>query len=248
MATESMIKHWYENYYQKKGTDRNNLRTNRGVLFQELAAEVSLYRAMYAILHDPQTAKVLDVGCAGGEDLPQLLRVGYNAQNFTGIDILTEQIQEAKTLYPQVNFIQGDASRMEFADDSFDLVFESTMFATLPDNEFSAAIAHEMVRVCKPEGYFLLLDWRTPKPGDRQYKALTRKRVSYLFSVGSATRLVHVCRGALVPPVGRFLSQWLSCSYFLLAAMCPFLVGQVAYVLQKPPLPSTVSKHELAAP
>ena len=233
MNREDATKQYYEKYYSARGADRNDLRTNRGVLFQTLAAEASVVRAAHAIDHDPRTATVLDVGCGGADELFALIRLKYDPENIIGIDILPDRLAEARKLYPQIQFIQGDASAMEFADDTFDLLFESGMFTTLPDDQLSAAIAREMVRVCKPGGYLLLADWWTPKPGDASYKALTKKRMRQLFAVGKATQLQGIYRGALVPPVGRFLSKHLPCAYFPLAAMAPFLVGQVTYLLTK---------------
>lgn len=233
-AREGQAQDWYRNYYARLGKDRNDLRTNQGVLFQTLALEVSVVRAVAGMPLAPECALVLDVGCGGGGDLYQLLRLGFRPENVTGIDVLPERIEAARKLYPQISFVQKDASAMEFRTGTFDLLFESTMFATLPDDDLSAKIADEMLRVCKPGGHILLVDWRTPKPGDEAYKALTRRRLRVLFGVGQATRLVAVTRGALVPPLGRFLSARLPSLYFLVCALCPFLVGQVAYVLQKP--------------
>jgi ubiquinone/menaquinone biosynthesis C-methylase UbiE len=226
-------RHWYKNYYGAKGANRNDLRLNPGVLFQTLAAEASLVRACRVIDHDPAAASVLDVGCGAGCDIHELARLHYDPARVTGIDVLPERIEAAKKLWPQSRFIHGDASRTEFADGSFDLVFESTMFATLPDDVLSAAIAREMIRVCRPGGYLLLVDWRTPKFGDANYKALTRRRMADLFAVGGETNVVRVCRGSLVPPLGRCLSTWLPSAYFAVAAICPFLVAQVTYVLKK---------------
>lgn len=233
MNRESATHQYYQEYYEKRGANRNDMRTNRGVLFQKLAAEASLVRAVGAIQHDPQTARILDVGCGGGGDIYELIRLNYRCENITGIDILPERLAEAKDSWPQMCFIQGDACRMEFEDGCFDLVFESTMFATLPDDVLSAGIAAEMVRVCKPGGYLLLRDWWTPKPRDTNYKALTKKRLGKLFAVGGSTHLVGIYKGALVPPVGRFLSARLPSLYFLVAAMMPMLVGQVSYLLRK---------------
>jgi SAM-dependent methyltransferase len=230
---QESIRQWYKDYYDKRGSLRNDLRGNSGVLFQTLACEACVVRASRDIAHDPKTALVLDVGCGGGGDLFQLLRLGYVPENVTGIDILTERIAQAKLLYPQVRFLSGDASRMEFADDTFDLIFESTMFSTLPDDVLAAGIAREMMRVCKPGGYLLLVDWRTPKPRDSSYKALTRKRLNALFPLGTAARLVGRHKGALIPPLGRFLSARLPSAYFAVAAIFPFLVGQVAYILKR---------------
>ena len=233
MNRQDKTRQWYETYYEKKGGNRNDLRTNPEVLFQTLALEASVVRALAVLGGDPKCACVLDVGCGGGGNLYQLLRLGYEASNISGIDILPANVEVARRTYPNMRFVVGDASRMEFADASFDLLCESTMFATIPDDTLAASIACEMVRVCKPGGYLLLVDWRTPKPRDPNYKALTRKRLRELFGVGCGTRLIAVCRGALVPPIGRFLSKHLPSTYFLIAGAFPFLVGQVAYVLRK---------------
>jgi ubiquinone/menaquinone biosynthesis C-methylase UbiE len=159
--------------------------------------------------------------------------MGYYPLKITAIDIQAERLAAARRLYPQIHFMIADATRMEFENDRFDLVFESTMFATLPADAERIAISAEMVRVCKPGGYLFLVDWRTPKLRDPHYKALTRGELRRLFAVGTTTSLVGICGGALVPPVGRFLSSHLSSLYFLAGRLFPFLVGQVVYVLRK---------------
>jgi ubiquinone/menaquinone biosynthesis C-methylase UbiE len=235
-------KEWYQRYYGKTGQHRNDLRLNPEVLFQTLAYEASFLRALRDIRHDPKEVRILDVGCGGGGDIYQLLRVGYDPVKIIGVDIQEDRLAGAQRLYPQSQFIHADATRMSFDNSSFDLVFESTMFATLPNDRERVAIAAEMIRVCKVGGYLLLVDWRTPKPGDPNYKALTRKELRTLFSVGSATRLLGIYKGALVPPLGRFLSKHASSLYFLVATLFPFLVGQVAYVLMK----DQTGRHEQA--
>jgi|GEM_PF-450464 len=230
---ESVQKEWYQRYYSKSGKYRNDLLRNPEVLFQTLAMEAAVVRAFRSIPIDLKSAKVLDVGCGGGGTLFQLIRLGFEIPNFTGIDIQEERLTQARKIYPHVNFIKGDATRMDFEDNSFDLVFESGMFATLPDDVVRQEIAQEMVRVCKPSGYFVLVDWWTPKPGDKNYKALTRKELNKLFLIGKYTELLSIHRGALVPPIGRFLSKYASFAYFLVAKCFPFLVGQVVYVLKK---------------
>jgi ubiquinone/menaquinone biosynthesis C-methylase UbiE len=224
---------WYQRYYTKSGKNRNSLRTNPEVLFQLLATEASVVRALASLDHDPQTACVLDVGCGDGGDVYHFLRLGYVPALITGIEIQSERLEAAIKLYQHIRWVEGDATQMSFEPGSFDLVFESTMFATLPDDAVRMAIASEMIRVSKPGGYIVLVDWRTPKPLDLNYKALTRMELQKLFAVGAATKLLGVYRGALVPPVGRFLSKYASSLYFLAARFLPFLTGQVVYVLKR---------------
>jgi hypothetical protein len=107
------------------------------------------------------------------------------------------------------------------------------MFVSLTSDNLRGAIASEMLRVCRPGGYLVLIDWRTPWPGNPNYKALTVREVRRLFEVGRKTDLVARRRGALVPPLGRLISHRAWPLYFLISALVPALVGQVVYVLKR---------------
>jgi ubiquinone/menaquinone biosynthesis C-methylase UbiE len=232
MEISQKTKDWYTSYY-KNNPDRNDLRGNPQVLFQVLAMEASIINALRFVEQDPCRAKVLDVGCGSGGNYYQLVRLSYKFDNITGIDINEERIEEGKKVYLRSHFIVGDASRMVFPSECFDLVCESTMFATLPDDTLCKSIASEMVRVCKVGGYILLVDWRIPKLNNPNYNALTKKKLISFFEVGFSTKLIAMEKGALIPPIGRFLSKNIPSIYFLVCRIFPFLVGQVAYLLRK---------------
>jgi ubiquinone/menaquinone biosynthesis C-methylase UbiE len=122
---------------------------------------------------------------------------------------------------------------MSFDSDQFDIVFESTMFVQLTDEHLARGTAHEMVRVTKPDGYIVLADWRYSKPGNSNYSGVSKARIAKLFDVGRATEIVRRVNGALVPPLGRFLSHYMPSLYFAVRALVPFAVGQTTTVLQK---------------
>ncbi len=224
---------WYNSYYNKKSKVRNSLRLNKEVLFQTLAMDCSIIEALRCVEHEPFESKVLDVGCGSGGDLFNLLRLSYNSSNITGIDILNERILEAKSVLSNSEFYNMDASVMQFGDNAFHLVFESTMFATLTDDLLSERIAKEMVRVCAKGGYIMLIDWKTPNPFSKEYKALDKFRLNQLFLHDKNLELVGIYKGALVPPLGRFLSKYLQSLYFLVQRLFPIAVGQVVYLIKK---------------
>jgi SAM-dependent methyltransferase len=224
----------YANYYLKAGTDRNDLRSKE-VLFQVLASERCFIRAFRKIAIEPQRLIVLDIGCGSGASWYQLFRLGVNPANTTGIDIQSDRLGQLNNLYPQAGAIQGDASAVPFGDGSFDLVYESTLFATLSDGSVRKGVASEMLRVCKENGYILLIDWRVRKFWDKSAGALNRGELKRLFGVGESCALISVSHGALLPPLDRMLSKHAWPLYFLVAWLCPLLVGQVAYLLQKFP-------------
>lgn len=226
---------WYREYYRKKGADRNSLLHNPEVLYQSLAQEAALVRALQSIDPNPEMAWVLDVGCGGGTTLLTFLRLGFTPDNLYGIDFQDERIAQVREKCPSIHFAYGDATGLEFANDTFDLVHEATMFIHSVDEELSRKIATEMLRVTKPGGHILLCDWRYAKPGSVAHQAVTQNRIAGLFEVGRQTSRCGVLAGPLLPPIGRFLSRRLPAAYFLVSALLPFLVGQVTTVLRKHP-------------
>ena len=125
-------------------------------------------------------ARVLDIGCGGGANLAQFLKLcpkGY----VCGIDFSAESV--ATSLRKNAGAVaagrcevrQGDVSRLPYADASFDLVtaFETVYF--WPD--VSAAFA-EVFRVLGPSGVFLIVNeesgdsrWCSIVDGMRTYTA-----------------------------------------------------------------------------
>jgi SAM-dependent methyltransferase len=226
---------WYARYYAQAGADRNDLSANRGVLFQTLASEASFIRAFRHIGMPSSDLRVLDVGCGSGATWYQLFRLGVKPHNTVGIDVQSDRLKRIGELYPQATVFFADASQMPLADESFDLVYESTLFATLSERSLRQRVASEMIRVCRPNGYLLLADWRFRNPFHAGSGALNRRELRRLFGAGKTTELLAVAPGALIPPLGRFLSTYAWPFYFLIAGLVPVLVGQVVYVLQKRP-------------
>src|SRR5258708_1425268 len=171
-ATQVIREDWYRKYYAAKGADRNSLLHNPEVLYQSLAQEAALVRALQSICPKDE-ARVLDVGCGSGGTLLTFLRLGFAQGNLYGIDFQEERIAVAKEKCPSIHFEHGDATKLEFASESFDLGHEATMFVHSVDEELSRKIAGEMLRVTRRGGHILLCDWRYSKPGSAAHQAVT---------------------------------------------------------------------------
>lgn len=132
-------------------------------------------------------AEVLSVGCGPGVILRQVCALNDSVRA-TGLDISAERVQEAKERNrenAQADFVQGDAQRMDFASNSFDLVYSRMLMEYLKDKE---GALKEMVRVCKPGGTVLLQDldgqllWHYPE--DAVVQGTVEKVVRALSSTG----------------------------------------------------------------
>ena len=90
--------------------------------------------------YDPKT--VLDIGCGIGYFVEFLRKNGISA---TGIDSAPDLGHFwGKKQY----FLQGDATKLPFEDNSFDLVFSSDFFEHVPEDKIDD-VANEMKRVSK---------------------------------------------------------------------------------------------------
>lgn len=98
--------------------------------------------------------KVLDVGCGTG------LFTDCFKGEYTGIDINEEYIKKARA-YKKGTFKTGDATALQFEDETFDLVFTLGVLHHL-DAGSREKMLKEMRRVCKTGGHILIVDGLVP--------------------------------------------------------------------------------------
>lgn len=106
----------------------------------------------------PTSAYVLDIACGTGE-LERLLLINNSEQSISGIDISEQMLTEARHKLkdsPNVTFKKGTASQLPFPDRHFDIVVSASSFHYFPDPEKALA---EAIRVLKPNGKVIILDW-----------------------------------------------------------------------------------------
>ncbi len=90
---------------------------------------------------------MLDVGCGPGALWPHLECV-RSTFKWIGLDVTEEMLTTAHRLFPQVSCLRGDAGRLPFADDSFEVVLVRHVLEHLPQWLMEKAIA-EATRVAK---------------------------------------------------------------------------------------------------
>ena len=101
--------------------------------------------------------RLLDVGCGAGQLALIAARAGARV---TGCDIATNWIEKARTRASAeglaINFEEGDAESLPYADAQFDAVVSlvGAMFAPRPD-----LVAAELTRVCRPGGTIVMANW-----------------------------------------------------------------------------------------
>jgi ubiquinone/menaquinone biosynthesis C-methylase UbiE len=128
-------------------------------------------------------SKLLDVGCGAGQLTIPVARAGVKA---TGVDIATNSLEQARARATaeglKVQFDEGDAEQLPYADASFDTVVSlvGAMFAPRPER-----VVAELTRVCRPGGRIMMVNWTAAGFVGQMFKTVA-KHVSPLQGVPSA--------------------------------------------------------------
>jgi SAM-dependent methyltransferase len=112
--------------------------------------DVQLLQELIARL--PQGAKVLDAGCGAGVPVAKILSQYYDV---TGVDFAETQIELARQLVPNANFICHDIVDLDLPDCTFDAVCSYYAIIHIPRREHPQLLGN-LSRMLKAGGLALL--------------------------------------------------------------------------------------------
>jgi ubiquinone/menaquinone biosynthesis C-methylase UbiE len=171
--------------------------------------------------------KILEIGCGNGSLMREFVKWGALPENVTGVELLTDRVDEAISLCPKgMQIIQGNTAKLSFVDQSFDIVLQSTVFTSVLEKRMKAQMAAEMCRVLKPDGLILWYDYHMDNPKNPDVKGITSREIRELFP----ECVIQLQRATLAPPIARLLApySWILC-YFLerVPWLCTHYVGVI---------------------
>src|ERR1044071_2594390 len=136
---------------------------------------------------------VLEVGCGLGTDGAQFAKAGAN---YTGIDLTDAAVELAKRRFELFDlpgtFRVADAEHLDFADNSFDLVYSHGVLHHTPD---TAAAVREVHRVLKPGGRAIVMLYHRDSYNYRVNISLFRRAGVHLLRWQGGIKFVHLLTG-----------------------------------------------------
>lgn len=165
---------------------------------------------------DLSSRTLLEVGCGSGSNLLEFLLVGFMPENLAGIELLPERHAAARERLPApVALALGDATALELAPASRDVVFQATVFSSLLDDAFQQRLADVMWAAVKPGGGVLWYDFTVDNPRNPDVRGVPLARVRSLFRRGR----VQARRITLAPPLARAATRVHPSLYTVLNAL-----------------------------
>ena len=176
-----------------------------------------------------QELKLLEIGCGGGLNLLKFIELGFQPVNILGNELLTERAVSARKILPkEIEIIEGDALKLDISHNSYDVVFQSTVFSSILNFEFQKELAEKLWNIAKPEGGILWYDFTYNNPRNRDVSGITLKKIRQLFPNGIITHW----RMTLAPPISRFVTKFHPNLYSLFNIF-PFLKTHILCWIEK---------------
>jgi SAM-dependent methyltransferase len=190
--------------------------------------------------NDLSKRKIIEIGAGTGGNLLFFQYLGFQWGNIYAIELLDERYNALKMrilqapLFAQTNdlfgtardvCIQGDALLLPYKEE-FDVVFQSTVFTSVLDENFRKALANKMFEMLKPGGIILSYDFTYNNPGNKDVRKLTKKEIIKLFPNHKSVLFKKV---TLAPPVARRVGKF----YNLINLLFPMLRTHLIAVIKK---------------
>jgi ubiquinone/menaquinone biosynthesis C-methylase UbiE len=115
--------------------------------------------------------RILEIGSGTG-DGAAVLAAAFPDARITGVDLSEEMVKAARVAKPGIEFVVGDAARLPFDADSFDLVAQLNV----------PFYAREARRVVKPDGHVLVASSFGPATPYYTPHSILRRRLTEVAS------------------------------------------------------------------
>lgn len=121
--------------------------------------ELGWKRALRRRMFDGLTGDLLDAGCGTGCNFFAFPHNTRPAGCDASAAMLNKARARAAKLGVKVDIRRSDLTRLDWADNSFDAIVATFVFACIEDHEQLAALK-EVARVCRPTGEIRIIDYR----------------------------------------------------------------------------------------
>lgn len=176
-----------------------------------------------------EEATLLEIGCGSGLNLLQFMRLGFSPENLFANELLKDRMDVADHNLPRsIQRLPGDATTLDIKDQSYDIVFQSTVFSSILNDNFQDKLASEMWRWIRPGGGVLWYDFVYNNPNNVDVKGVDVRRIQSLFPDG----VITMARITLAPPISRRVCA-IHPSLYTIFNMFPFLRTHVLCWIKK---------------
>ncbi len=147
--------------------------------------------------------KIMEIGAGHGHNLIYFKYLGLGWNNIYANDILPERGMALKENLPLATVHTCDALELSYTG-YFDIVFQSTVFTSVLNDEKKKLMANKMFEMTKKNGVVLWYDFMFDSPNNKKVKGIKKTEISNLFPHSSR---IDYYKTTLAPPIGRVIGK-----------------------------------------
>ena len=183
--------------------------------FMQSEREIIFLKIISSIFVERNNLKLMEIGAGMGTNIYFFLKHGFKPENIYANELLDDRLETLHEKFPFIHIIPGDASALDYQNE-FDIVFQSTVFTSVLDEELKTKLANKMWKMKKENGIVLWYDFVYDNPRNKDVQGISKNQVRKLFP--NAQRITFY-KVTLAPFIGRRIGRL----YHLINSLFPFL-------------------------
>lgn len=225
MNSIEQIKKHYElrksEFYQK-WNEKNYLFYQYAAFYRELL----YYKILKKRYQSFENLKLLEIGAGSGYNLHFFNKIGFNLENVFANELMDDRLTQLRKNFPTVKTFAGNALDIDTSyHQQFDVVFQSTVFSSIPDARLRTYIAQKMLNLLKDDGIILWYDFFMYNPYNKHTTAIRKREIKNLFKTA---RITCFYKTTLASPIARRVGHW-----YPFFNIFPFLRTHYVCVIEK---------------
>jgi len=182
-------------------------------------------RIIQSLPHKAQEMSLMEIGAGSGSNLFHFNNLGFDWSNLYANELLEHRADGMRMTLPTQNIYHCDALDLPF-ENSFDVVFQSTVFTSILSEPFRIALAKKMWKMLRKDGIILWYDFVFDNPNNPNVRKATRGDVLRYFPQAMDVEFYST---TLAPPIGRRIGN----AYQWVNVLFPFLRSHLIAVIHK---------------
>lgn len=195
-------------HYDKRKTESFKIWDKKTYTFYQYAAfyrELLYYRILKKQFNNFDNVKLLEIGAGSGYNLYFFQKIGFKNQNIYANELLDDRLIILKDKFPNITILEGNAQSIsEEYNNTFDIVFQSTVFSSITDYSFRKKLSEKMWNLLKDDGIILWYDFFVSNPKNLYTKPVSKKEIMNLFPDAKRVRFYKT---TLASPIARRINH-----------------------------------------
>jgi|GEM_PF-2801708 SAM-dependent methyltransferase len=191
-------------HYEKRKTESFKIWDKKTYIFSQYASfyrEMLYYNILKKNFNDFDNLKLLEIGAGSGYNLYFFKKIGFCSNNIFANELLEDRLKLLRDNFPEIKIFEGDALLIDDNyNETFDIVFQSTVFSSITDLSFRIKLAEKIWNLLKYDGIILWYDFFISNPKNVYTKPITKKEVFALFPYA---KYMKFYKTTLASPIAR---------------------------------------------